>query len=505
MARLPVVLSAVLPTLRASRFVRNAGSVGRRGAGTMSGLVPAAARAQWEALASSEAALPRAGKGVRPSEEVVAALRELRAERKALLASLPPAAAAELVGGGAAFASSSSAAATATAAAATAGAATAHRPVALGRGDAEPNDASRLLELDRFAIRDASGSVMELVDIGINVHSRASAGSVFAQLERALSAGVRRVLLTGTSLESSRAALSLCAEWYGGSGAGSGSGSSSALRGGFQRAAVRVYATVGVHPHDASTLMTPAPDCASALSSAVSTSLLSELRRLAADPHCVSLGECGLDYERMLSPRAAQLAAFEAQVSLAAELGRPLFVHLREVDPGREPLGAYRDAAAVLRRHYGTRLRPERVCVHCFTGSAADLAQLCEMGVRVGLTGYVSLTARAEATGTLAALRTAGLLPLDRVMLETDSPFMLPAKGLLTDGARALAAGRQNEPCALPAVCRAVALAMGLPAPDVAAQTTRTALDFFGLVEADSAIERLHSRGQSHVAKTQKH
>jgi TatD DNase family protein len=252
-----------------------------------------------------------------------------------------------------------------------------------------------------------------------------------------------------------------------------------------------VYATVGVHPHDASTLMTPAPDCASALSSAVSTSLLSELRRLAADPHCVSLGECGLDYERMLSPRAAQLAAFEAQVSLAAELGRPL--------------GAYRDAAAVLRRHYGTRLRPERVCVHCFTGSAADLAQLCEMGVRVGLTGYVSLTARAEATGTLAALRTAGLLPLDRVMLETDSPFMLPAKGLLTDGARALAAGRQNEPCALPAVCRAVALAMGLPAPDVAAQTTRTALDFFGLVEADSAIERLHSRGQSHVAKTQKH
>jgi hypothetical protein len=73
--------------------------------------------------------------------------------------------------------------------------------------------------LDRFALRDASGSVLELVDIGNNVHARASAGAVFAQLERASSAGVRRVLLTGTSLESSRAALALCAAWYGGPGA----------------------------------------------------------------------------------------------------------------------------------------------------------------------------------------------------------------------------------------------------------------------------------------------
>jgi TatD DNase family protein len=104
----------------------------------------------------------------------------------------------------------------------------------------------------------------------------------------------------------------------------------------------------------------------------------------------VGVGECGLDYDRMFSPRPAQLAAFEAQVELAAELALPLFVHCRERDADKgPPLGAYADAMAVLARRPG--LPAGRVCVHCFTGGRADLAQLVAAGYMVGLTGASSL------------------------------------------------------------------------------------------------------------------
>ena len=150
-------------------------------------------------------------------------------------------------------------------------------------------------------------------------------------------------------------------------------------------AGVQLYTTVGVHPHDAKTLAS-FRDSESAPTTSeddeighhnpvcvIDEAQLSALRALAAKPHCVSLGECGLDYDRMFSARTLQLAAFEAQVALAAELQRPLFVHVRDREASKgPPLGAYADLLAILGRHHPT-LSPERVCIHCFTGGAAEL------------------------------------------------------------------------------------------------------------------------------------
>ena len=122
----------------------------------------------------------------------------------------------------------------------------------------------------------------------------------------------------------------------------------------------RLYFTAAVHPHSASTL--------AHADGTVDEAALRTIEELARSPLCVSVGECGLDYDRMFSPRVAQLAAFDAQLTIAAKMGRPVFVHIRETSSG-PPLGAYTDALDIMKRH--PSLPMSRVCVHCFTGSEA--------------------------------------------------------------------------------------------------------------------------------------
>lgn len=217
--------------------------------------------------------------------------------------------------------------------------------------------------------------------------------------------------------------------------------------------------TAGVHPHEASSF-TPAT--------------LDALRAALADPLCVAVGECGLDYDRMFSPRDRQLAALRAQVDLAVESQLPLFIHERDRDAAKgPPLGSFSDLLAVLQPLLDSgRLAPSAVCIHCFTGSEAHLAQYVALGFMIGVTGFVALRQRG------AQLRQAlskGLVPLPQLMLETDAPFMTP------DGLPASigVAPRKNEPCALPAVARCVAECLGADPRDVAAQTTSNALRFF--------------------------
>jgi TatD DNase family protein len=134
-----------------------------------------------------------------------------------------------------------------------------------------------------------------MIDIGANLAHDAFSHDLEAALQRAIAAGVTTIVVTGTSLEGSRAAAELAAD----------------------RAPV-LYATAGVHPHEASHF---------------TDETLAGLRALAAHPAVKSLGECGLDYHRNYSPRAAQLHAFEAQLELAAALHRPLFLHDRDALP----------------------------------------------------------------------------------------------------------------------------------------------------------------------------
>lgn len=260
----------------------------------------------------------------------------------------------------------------------------------------------------------------ELVDIGANLADAAFDGDRAAVLERARAAGVRRIVLTGTGVAESRRAQELA-----------------------RSAPGMLWSTAGVHPHYAR-------QC--------DDTTLDELRELQRAPEVVAVGECGLDFFRDLSPRPVQERWFAAQVELAAELGKPLFVHDREASARVHAILAERRAG------FG------RGVVHCFTGDAAALTAYLDLDLHIGITGWICDERRGTHLRELVRR-----VPLDRLMLETDAPYLLPRT------IRPRPASRRNEPANLPFVLAAVAAALDRPAAEVAAATTRTAREFFPL------------------------
>jgi TatD DNase family protein len=204
----------------------------------------------------------------------------------------------------------------------------------------------------------------------------------------------------------------------------------------------QLFATAGVHPHDSR-------NCTEAT--------LSELRHLATHKEVVAIGECGLDFNRDFSPRPQQEKWLEAQVALAEELQMPLFLHERDARQ------RFCDILAAARKSVPAVL-------HCFTGMREDLKTCLNMGLHIGITGWIC----DERRGThLRELVTE--IPLDRLMIETDAPFLAP-RTMPTkpkDG--------RNEPAFLPYVLQAVADCLGKPVPAVAEATRKTAREFFGL------------------------
>jgi TatD DNase family protein len=198
-----------------------------------------------------------------------------------------------------------------------------------------------------------------------------------------------------------------------------------------------VSATVGVHPHDAVTL---------------DDRVLGELRALLADERVVAAGETGLDYYRDHSPRPVQRAAFAAHVRLARELDKALVVHNRE---------AFADVLAILDGEGA----PERVVFHCFTGDEQAAARVVEAGWYVSFAGTVTFRNAPEQRAACAAV------PLDRMVLETDSPFLSPHPYR----------GRPNHPGRVAVTAATVAAVHGVPVEQVAAATTSTAARAFGL------------------------
>jgi TatD DNase family protein len=198
-----------------------------------------------------------------------------------------------------------------------------------------------------------------------------------------------------------------------------------------------VSATAGIHPHDALTLDDRA---------------LGELRALLADERVVAAGETGLDYYRDRSPREVQRAAFAAHVRLARELDKALVVHNRE---------AFTDVLAILHREGA----PERVVFHCFTGDRRAAEQVLEAGWFISYAGTVTFRNAPEQRDACAAV------PLDRMVLETDSPFLSPHPYR----------GRPNRPGRVAVTAATVAAVHGVPVEQVAAATTTTAARVFGL------------------------
>lgn len=265
-----------------------------------------------------------------------------------------------------------------------------------------------------------------LIDIGINLAHDSYERDRGEVIARAQAAGVIAMVVTGSTLEDSERAIELC-----------------------RRHPETLRATAGVHPHHAT---------------AVQASDAPRLAALLADPMVVAAGECGLDYFRNFSPPAEQRRAFELQLRLAGEHRRPLFLHQRD---------ALDDFLAMLREH------PEpasRAVLHCFTGGAAELDACLALGLHIGVTGWVCDERRGE------ALREAvPRIPGDRLMLETDGPYLLPRT------LQAKPAHRRNEPMYLPLVLDAVARCRGEPPAEVAATTTANACRFFGLTLGNAA------------------
>jgi TatD DNase family protein len=275
-----------------------------------------------------------------------------------------------------------------------------------------------------------------LCDIGANLAHDSFEPDRDAVLQRAREAGVGTIVVTGSSAESSRKALALAEAPH----PGPGDPASPPASG--EREHPLLYATAGLHPHHASEY---------------STEHEALFRDLAGHPEVVALGECGLDYNRNYSPHPDQRRAFAAQLKLAADAKKPVFLHQRD---------AHVDFLPMLREHRGALAD---AVVHCFTDTEDALEDYLALDCYVGITGWVCDERRG--LGLRAAVKK---IPDERLLVETDAPYLLPRTAPKVDH-------RRNEPMFLPYVVRALAEARGQTEEHVGRVTAGNAARFFRL------------------------
>ncbi len=262
----------------------------------------------------------------------------------------------------------------------------------------------------------------ELVDIGANLTHESFSDDLNGVLARARACGIRQLIITGASVNGSEMAVTLA------------------------ESDPELYATVGIHPHHAEE---------------TSEAALSRFRTLARNNKVKSIGETGLDFFRDFSPRPTQIASFERHIDLAVELGLPLFLHERD---------AYPTFAEVLGPR---RAELTNVIVHCFTGEAAALEHYLDLDCHIGITGWICDERRGAHLAELVKL-----IPANRLMLETDSPYLLPRN------IRPRPKSRRNEPRNLTVVCEFTAEILGISPAELARQTTENAQRFFRIPPA---------------------
>lgn len=274
-----------------------------------------------------------------------------------------------------------------------------------------------------------------MIDIGANLLDPAFDADREEVLRRAGAAGIDAIVVTGTSVASSRAAAGFASERGVGSGESEGEPSQDAIP--------RLFATAGVHPHDAT---------------AVETGWDHEIAGLADRAEVVAIGETGLDFYRNFSPRDEQQAVFRRQIELAVRLRMPLFVHDRDSrGTTRSILSDYRDGLTAC-------------VIHCFTGTAADLEGYVEDGYYIGITGWICDERRGRQLMELARR-----IPGDRLMIETDAPYLLPRNIVPRPSSR------RNEPVFLTWVAQRLAGCRDEDPVSVERQTHLNAMRFFGL------------------------
>lgn len=261
-----------------------------------------------------------------------------------------------------------------------------------------------------------------LFDSHAHLQDRAFHGVADAVVERAREAGVAGVVVLGYDLPSNHAALSIAARHPG-----------------------VVFPAVGVHPHDAAS---------------VTSADLQEVAALAREPAVVAVGEIGLDFYRNLSPAGRQREVLEAHLALALETGKPVSVHSRSAEGEiSEPLARFAAAwsARYLDRSPGV--------MHCFGGTAEQALGFVALGFHVSVACSVTYARSEQARAVAAAV------PLDRLLIETDSPY-LPPQALR---------GKRNEPAHVGSAAAAIATIRGVDTATIAEATTGNAERLFGV------------------------
>lgn len=261
---------------------------------------------------------------------------------------------------------------------------------------------------------------MQLIDIGANLTHESFHHDFDAVLDRAMAHGVIQMIVTGASQDGSNHALQLARARPG-----------------------VLYATAGVHPHHAMDY-NDATD--------------HRLRELAEMPEIRAVGETGLDYYRNYSPRDVQMQVFERQLQIAADRDKPLFLHQRD---------AHEDFIALLKRY---RDKVPGAVVHCFTDTREALHDYLALDCHIGITGWICDERRGTHLRELVRE-----IPPDRLMIETDAPYLLPRT------VRPHPSHRRNEPMYLKHICEEIARDRGEAADVTAANSTATAKAFFGL------------------------
>jgi TatD DNase family protein len=259
-----------------------------------------------------------------------------------------------------------------------------------------------------------------LIDIGANLTHSSFQKDLDDVLMRARESGVTQLIVTGADAEGSRDALTLA-----------------------RKHPPILYATAGVHPHHAKDFH------------GETEALLADLQSHA---EVVAVGETGLDYNRNFSPREAQLFAFERQLGLAIDCGKPVFLHQRD---------AHADFLSCLDN---VRDRISRAVVHCFTGEKKELFDYLDRDFYIGITGWICDERRGVHLRELVKS-----IPADRLMLETDAPYLLPRD------LKPMPSHRRNEPMYLPHICTEVARNRGEDFDVAAANATRTTQKFFAI------------------------
>jgi TatD DNase family protein len=287
-------------------------------------------------------------------------------------------------------------------------------------------------------------------DIGVNLMSPAFDRDRSAVIDRAAEAGVTTLIITGSSIESSVDAAAFAAAYTEAPTVPN----------------VRIFTTAGVHPHNAKTWDDTAQ---SALRKLVLEPSSPTPHSPLPTPHILAIGECGLDYNRNFSPPQAQRKCFEDQLALAAELGKPVFLHERD---------SFNDFLAILKRY---RENLPGVVVHCFTGGMTELEAYIAMDCYIGITGWICDERRGS--HLIPLLRH---IPAERLLLETDAPYLLPRNYVPQDKQAKAVKGKsgRNEPCLLPYIAAFIAKTLGKTPEQLALETSTNAGRVFETVSS---------------------